>query len=40
MLDVLEHTREFSHLFKLALPLAKKYIVVSLPNEILKTVSD
>lgn len=34
MLDVLEHTRQFSDLFKRAIPLAKQYIIVSLPNEL------
>ena len=34
MLDVLEHTRRFSDLFERAIPLAKQYIIVSLPNEL------
>lgn len=34
MLDVLEHTRGFSDLFELALPLARRSILVSLPNEL------
>lgn len=34
MLDVLEHTRRFSDLFERAIPLAKRYIIVSLPNEL------
>jgi SAM-dependent methyltransferase len=34
MLDVLEHTREFSDLFESALELAKQYVIVSLPNEL------
>ena len=32
LLDVIEHTRTFTHLFELAL--AKKNVVVSLPNEL------
>jgi hypothetical protein len=34
MLDVLEHTRQFSDLFERAIPLAKRYLIVSLPNEL------
>ncbi|MCP9830274.1 class I SAM-dependent methyltransferase [Synechococcus sp. HJ21-Hayes] len=34
MLDVLEHTRTFSELFKLAIPLANNFLIVSLPNEL------
>ena len=34
MLDVLEHTRLFSDLFERAMPLAKRYMIVSLPNEL------
>ena len=34
MLDVLEHTRRFSDLFERAIPLAKRCIIVSLPNEL------
>ena len=34
MLDVLEHTRRFSSLFEQALPLANRYLIVSLPNEL------
>lgn len=34
MLDVLEHTRCFTDLFELAIPMAKRYLVVSLPNEL------
>ncbi len=34
MLDVLEHTRLFANLFELAIPLSKRYLVVSLPNEL------
>lgn len=34
MLDVLEHTRQFCDLFERAIPLAKQYLVVSLPNEL------
>ena len=33
LLDVLEHTRDFSGLFEKALVKASKYVVVSLPNE-------
>ena len=34
MLDVLEHTRRFCELFEHAIPLAKRYLTVSLPNEL------
>ena len=34
MLDVLEHTRRFSDLFERAIPLARRYMIVSLPNEL------
>jgi 2-polyprenyl-3-methyl-5-hydroxy-6-metoxy-1,4-benzoquinol methylase len=34
MLDVLEHTRTFTDLFKRAIPLANKLLIVSLPNEL------
>ena len=34
MLDVLEHTRRFCDLFERAIPLAKHYLIVSLPNEL------
>lgn len=34
ILDVLEHTRGFSDLFELALPHSKRFILVSLPNEL------
>jgi hypothetical protein len=34
MLDVLEHTRRFCDLFENAIPLAKHYLIVSLPNEL------
>lgn len=34
LLDVLEHTKEFSELFRLAIPKSKQYIVVSVPNEL------
>lgn len=34
MLDVLEHTRRFSDLFERSIPLAKRYMIVSLPNEL------
>jgi SAM-dependent methyltransferase len=34
ILDVLEHTRGFSELFELALPHSKRFILVSLPNEL------
>ncbi|QNJ07675.1 oxidoreductase [Synechococcus sp. Minos11] len=34
LLDVLEHTREFTDLFELAIKSSSKYIIVSLPNEL------
>lgn len=34
MLDVLEHTRRFCDLFERAIPLARRYLIVSLPNEL------
>lgn len=34
ILDVLEHTRGFSDLFELALPHSKRFVLVSLPNEL------
>ncbi len=34
LLDVIEHTREFTKLFELALQRSKKHVVVSLPNEL------
>jgi 2-polyprenyl-3-methyl-5-hydroxy-6-metoxy-1,4-benzoquinol methylase len=34
LLDVIEHTRDFTGLFKEALRSANKYVVVSLPNEL------
>lgn len=34
MLDVLEHTRRFCDLFERATPLARRYLIVSLPNEL------
>jgi len=34
LLDVLEHTRKFTELFEQAIPLAKRYLIVSLPNEL------
>ncbi len=34
MLDVLEHTRRFCDLFEHAIPLARRYLIVSLPNEL------
>lgn len=34
MLDVLEHTRRFSDLFERSISLAKRYMIVSLPNEL------
>lgn len=34
LLDVLEHTRSFTALFKVALERAKKRVIVSLPNEL------
>ena len=34
MLDVLEHTREFTALFERTIPLAQRYVIVSLPNEL------
>ena len=34
MLDVLEHTRRFCDLFERAIPVAKRYMIVSLPNEL------
>lgn len=37
LLDVLEHTRGFSYLFECAIPLAKRYVMVSLPNELFLT---
>lgn len=34
LLDVLEHTRGFSPLLECAIPLAKRYVIISLPNEL------
>jgi 2-polyprenyl-3-methyl-5-hydroxy-6-metoxy-1,4-benzoquinol methylase len=34
LLDVLEHTRKFTELFEQAIPLARRYLIVSLPNEL------
>ena len=34
LLDVLEHTRDFTGLFEQAMESAKHYVVVSLPNEL------
>jgi len=34
MLDVLEHTRRFYDLFERAIHLARRYLIVSLPNEL------
>jgi len=34
LFDVLEHTREFTKLFEVALKSSKQYVVVSLPNEL------
>jgi len=34
LLDVIEHTREFTYLFKLAMSRSNKQVVVSLPNEL------
>jgi 2-polyprenyl-3-methyl-5-hydroxy-6-metoxy-1,4-benzoquinol methylase len=34
LLDVLEHTRKFTELFEQVIPLAKRYLIVSLPNEL------